>query len=143
MEKRFGSKDWKELGFSGNEEAFEYLDKDSVAFYTLLTDAFNAGKNVPVPWQRFCRGQQSEQSARSAIRNSLKSNSGRRGIQPKVDLAEFISAEDKKKISDIQKRLEKLQAAALEAAKIAKAKSDAQKRILELAEQAGLKVKLE
>ena len=139
---KFSAKNWQELGFTDNTAAFEYLDRDPEGFYTLLTDSFNSGKEVPLPWQRFMRGQQSEKSARTAVRNCLKSNSGRRGV-PQINLEEFISSEDQKKISDLRKRLAKLQEAALAAAKATKAKVDAQKRILEIAKEAGLNVKIE
>jgi hypothetical protein len=139
---RFSARDWVNLGFNNNEEAFQYLDRDADGFYAILTDSFNSGKKVPLPWKRYLRGEQSEKSAKIAIRNSLKSNSGRKGMS-QVDFSEFISPEDKKKIEDTKKKLAKIQEAALKAARERKEKEDTQRQILELAERAGLKVKLE
>jgi hypothetical protein len=139
---RFTAKNWQELGFASNSDAFEALDRDATSFFALLTEAHKSGKLIPLPWKRFLEGLQDEKSARVAVRNCLKSNSGRRGAPPE-NLDDFISDADRKKIADLQKRLQKLQESALETAKASKAKSDAERRILELAEAAGLKVKLE
>ena len=140
---KFSAKDWQKLGFNSNSDAFEALDRDPENFYASLTEAYRTGKNVPLPWERFLKGMQDEKSARQAIRNSLKSNSGRRGAIPKVDLSEYIADADRKKIAELQNKLAKLQEAALKAAQERKAKSDAERRILELAQEAGIKVKLE
>ena len=141
-DERFSSRDWQSLGFASNVEAFEALDRDQQGFYTLLTEAYQQGKKIPLPWKRYLKGLQDEKSAKTAVRNSLKSNSGRKGIRP-VNLNEFISEADRKKIDDLRKRLAKLEEAVLKAAKEAKEKEDARKRILEMAQQAGLTVKLE
>jgi hypothetical protein len=139
---RFTAKSWVELGFASNAEAFEALERDADSFYKMLTEVYKSGKEVPLPWKRYCQGEQDEKTARQAVRNCLKSNSGRRGV-PQINLSEFVSAEDQKKIEDTKKKLARLQEVALKAAKERKEKADAQKRILELAEAAGIKVKLE